>query len=278
VCVNKETMKFLNPINIFNTLWVYRELIWQFTLREVQNRYKGSYLGIIWSIINPLFMLIVYTFVFGVVFKARWGLQTSDNKAEFALTLFCGLIVFNIFSECITRAPGLVISNPNYVKKVIFPLEILPVSVLGSALIHTLISLILLEIGTMLCLHKINLTIFMFPIIIMPVIFFSLGLSWLFSSLGVFIRDLMHGVSFLTQVLFFMTPIFYPISAVPERYQLVMKINPLTVIVEDSRSVLMWGQEPNWISWGIVTIASLIVMQLGYLWFMKSKRAFADVM
>jgi lipopolysaccharide transport system permease protein len=273
----EDARHYANPLVMIRNLWGQRDLVRQFALREVMGRYKGSYLGILWSLLTPLLMLAIYTFVFAVVFNVRWGTSPSESRAEFALTLFCGLIAFNVFSECLGRAPGLVVSNPNYVKKVVFPLEILPLGVLGSALVHSLISLAILCLGLLAFVGTLPWTLIYLPLVYLPLVGLSLGVSWLVASLGVFIRDLGNFVGLALQALFFMTPIIYPISAVPEALQPVLRLNPLSSVVEDFRRVIMWGQSPDWPWWGAVTLLSGLAVVAGYVWFMKTKRAFADV-
>ena len=266
-----------SPIKMIKNLWEHRDLISQITKREIAGRYKGSYLGILWSVVNPLLLLIIFTFVFSVIFRAKWGISVSESKVEFALTLFCGMVVFNLFSECLNRAPGLILANPNYVKKTILPLEILPVSLILSSFIHMLISLVILLIGVLIFMGVIHWTIIYLPFIIISFLPLTLGLTWFLSSLGVFIRDIRYAVGFFTNALLFLTPIFYPISAVPESVREFMKLNPLSVIIECNRRILMWGKPPDWPWLGVVCLFSLAVMLLGYGFFVKSKRAFADV-
>ena len=254
-----------------------RGLIWQFILREVQQRYRGSYLGILWAMITPLLTLVIYTFVFSVIFKARWRGSESESFMDFALTLFSGLLAFNVFSECATRAPRLIVGNPNYVKKVVFPLEILAVSVVGSAFIHSLISLGLVLAGLLISSGKLHWTLLYLPLVYLPLVAFTLGVSWLLASLGVFVRDVHNFVGVAVQLLFFLTDIFYPISAVPAALQPLFWLNPLAVIVENFRRVVIWGLPPDWLWLGVVTLLSGLVMLGGYMWFMKIKRAFADV-
>lgn len=270
--------QYANPIKMGRNLWAYRELTWQFIKREVQSRYKGSSLGLVWSFVTPLLMLIVYTFVFSIIFKARWGNNLSDNsQTGFALTLFTGLIAFNVFSECVSRAPGLIVSNPNYVKKVVFPLEILPVSVLGSALINSLISLAILLVANLVVSGFIPWTLIFLPLMYLPLALLCLGLSWFLASLGVFVRDVGQLIGVAIQVLFFMTPIFYPISALPARLQFILYLNPLTFIINHFRRAILWGQMPDWSEFVEITILTGLVCMLGYIWFMKSKKTFADV-
>jgi lipopolysaccharide transport system permease protein len=273
----ESAWQYVNPLTMIRNLWAQRDLLRQLTVREVMGRYKGSYLGFLWSLLTPLFTLMVYTFVFSVIFKATWGVSPSESRAEFALTLFCGLIAFNVFSECLNRAPGLIVSSPNYVKRVVFPLEILPLSVLGAALIHSLMSLVVLCLGILVFVGAIRWTVIYLPLVYLPLIGLCLGLSWFLASLGVFIRDTGYLVGVALQVLFFMTPIIYPISSVPTVLQLALRLNPLSSIVEDFRRVMMWGRAPDWPWWGAMTLLSGLVTVAGYVWFMKLKRAFADV-
>lgn len=266
-----------NPVSITINLWRHRELIKQFVKREVIGRYRGSYLGIMWSFLNPLLMLIVYTFVFSVVFKARWGVE-SNSKTEFALILFCGITTFNLFAEIVIKAPGLIISNVNYVKKVVFPLEILPVVVLGSALVHAGISLFILIIGLAVLLGVLNWTIIFLPLVLLPLVLLSIGLGWFFASLGVFLRDIDHIIGVTVQVLMFLSPIFYPVSTIPKELQAIYYINPLSYVVEDMRRIMVWGQLPNWEWLTLGAIIGLLVALFGHAWFQKTRGGFADVL
>jgi lipopolysaccharide transport system permease protein len=269
--------RYLNPVGPFYNLYLNRDLLRQFTRREIEGRYRGSYLGIVWSMILPLMMLAIYTFVFSVIFKARWQTDVETGQGEFALTLFAGLIAFNIFSECMNRAPSLITGNTNYVKRVVFPLEILPASALGAALFHSLISVAILVVATLLIMGTISATIVLLPLAMLPLIGLCLGLGWFLASLGVYVRDTAYAIGIVTQVLFFMSAIFYPISAVPEALQPIMYLNPLTTIVESFRRVLIWNQPLDWLPWLTVTLISGAMLLLGYTWFMKTKSGFADV-
>lgn len=267
----------VSPKEMAASLWRNRSLIKALVKREVVGRYQGSFLGILWSFFNPVFMLAVYTFVFSIVFKARWN-AGSDSKTEFALVLFAGLMVFNLFSDCINRAPGLILSNANYVKKVVFPLEILPWVVLGSALFHALISLCVWLFFYTLFIGIPHATIFLVPLIIVPVIFLVMGFSWALSSLGVYLRDVSQLIGILTTVLMFLSPIFYPISALPQQYQPFLLLNPLTVPIEQVRQVLMWNEQPDWLMYGAFLLATSFIAWLGFAWFQKTRKGFADVL
>jgi lipopolysaccharide transport system permease protein len=269
----------LNPLGFARGLWGHRNLILQFTVREVQGRYKASSLGLFWSFLHPLLLLLIYTFVFGVVFQARWPhLRRTGDLAEFALVLFCGLIPFNLLAECVSRATSLVVTVPNYVRKVPFPLEVLPVSAVGSASFHAAMSLGVLVIMRLVTQGAIAPTLVLFPLVIMPLLFLCLGLTWFIASLVVFIRDLGYVVPLALQVLLFATPIFYPLDAVPERFQPLLRGNPLALIVEDFRRVVFWDLPPDWGRLAGSALVGATVMLLGYAWFMKSKRGFADVL
>jgi lipopolysaccharide transport system permease protein len=262
-----------------NSLWRNRSLIVQMTKREVVGRYKGSVMGLAWSFFNPIFMLSVYTFVFSAVFKSRWSSSVSDeSRAQFAVVLFAGLIVQGLFAEVLNRAPGLVLGNVNYVKKVVFPLEILPVISLGTALFHSAINLLVLLAAFVLFNGYVHWTALLAPLVLFPLVVASLGFAWILASLGVFIRDVGSTIGIITTVLLFLSPVFYPISAVPEEYRLWITANPLTFIITQSREVLIWGRMPDWSGLGTYLMLALGVAWLGFTWFQKTRKGFADVL
>lgn len=265
------------PSEMFASIWRNRRLIVALTKREVVGRYRGSMLGLLWSFFNPIFMLAVYTFVFSVVFNARWGAE-SNSKTEFALVLFSGLLIFNLFSECVNRAPSLILSNVNYVKKVVFPLEILPVVSLGAALFHGLISLCVWLIFYMFVFGVPYISALFLPLIILPFIFFVMGLTWLLASLGVYLRDIAQFIGIITTALLFLSPIFYPISALPEEYQILLHLNPLTSAIEEFRNVLIWGVMPNILDVVVYYLCTILVAWFGFVWFQKTRKGFADVL
>lgn len=272
-----SVLRHLNPLVLLRNLWRNRDLIAQFTRRDIEGRYRGSFLGLIWSFVNPLIQLLIYTFVFGYIFQAKWPNARIGNLSEFAMILFCGITAFNIFGECIGRAPGMILSVPNYVKKVVFPLEILAVSSLGAAFFHGLISLGILLIGNLVLVGRLPWTVVLLPLVALPLIFLCLGLGWFLASLGVFVRDINYTITLLLQVLLFTSPIFFPIERIPEPFQTLMRFNPISSIVENFRRVLLWGNMPSWGGLLLWTFATGLVMVLGYAWFMKTKKAFADV-
>lgn len=266
-----------NPFEIFTSIWQNRDLVCTLVRREVLGRYQGSILGLLWSFFNPLVMLSVYTFVFSVVFNARWHVA-NNSKAEFALILFAGLIVFNLFTDCLSRAPGLVLANVNYVKKVVFPLEILPWVVMGSALFHAVVSFIVWLIFYFICIGLPPASAMLLPVILLPVILFTLGFSWILASLGVFLRDVAQAIGILTTVLMFLSPIFYPLSAIPIEYRPLLFLNPLTIALEQVRNVLVWGKHPDILVFSVYLTASALVAWLGFAWFQKTRKGFADVL
>lgn len=275
---SESLARYLNPVGMARGLWRHRGLIWRFTRREVEGRYRGSLLGIFWSFVHPLVLLAMYTFMAGVVFKARWPESRTNGLGEFALLLFCGLVAFNVLSECATRAVSLVVAVPNFVKRVAFPLEVLPVSVLGSALFHAGLGLgILLVIGP-LTRGSLPWTVLLLPAVALPLVFLSLGLSWLLASLGVFLRDLGYVVPLALQVLFFATPIIYPAQSVPDPLRAFLSLNPLAFVVDGFRQVVFRGLPPDGAGLAAWTLATALFMVAGYGWFMKTKKSFADVM
>jgi lipopolysaccharide transport system permease protein len=263
---------------LMRSLWQHRDLITQMARREVVGRYRGSIMGIAWSFFNPILMLVVYTFVFSVVFKAKWGTGGEQSQTSFAIVLFVGMIVYGLFAEIVNRAPGLILANVNYVKKVVFPLEILPVVGLGAALFHTLISLGVLLAAILLINGSLVWTAVFFPLVILPLLIATLGVAWFLVSLGVFVRDVGQTVGIFTTVLMFVSPVFYPISALPEKFQFWLMLNPLTFMIEQSRAVMIFGKLPDWTGLGIYTIASSAVAWAGFWWFQKTRKGFADVL
>jgi lipopolysaccharide transport system permease protein len=265
------------PTQVFVSFWRNRSLLNALARREVVGRYRGSFMGILWSFIHPVFMLSVYTFVFSVIFKARWG-GGGETREEFALVLFAGLLVFNVFAECINQAPELILSNTNYVKKVVFPLEILPGVLLLSALFHCGVSFVVWILAYVILFGMPHITVLLFPLVLLPLALFVMGLSWLLASLGVYVRDLAQFIRLFTSVLMFLTPIFYPATALPEEYRGVLFLNPLTPIVEQARNVLCWGKGIDMADFGMALVLSALVAWLGFAWFQKTRKGFADVL
>ena len=276
--MNPHARQPISLLALAHSLWRNRQLIVQMTRREVAGRYKGSVLGLAWSFFNPVFMLTVYTFVFSVVFKARWGLGGDESKTQFAVVLFVGMIVHGLFAEVLNRAPGLILSNVNYVKKVVFPLEILPIISMGAALFHSLISLCVLLIALVIFNDYLYWTAVFIPLVLLPLVILTLGLAWILASLGVFLRDVGQIIGIITVVMMFLAPVFYPMTALPEELRPWLMANPLTFIIEQAREVLIWGHLPDWFGLGSYTLAATVVAWMGYAWFQKTRKGFADVL
>ena len=260
-----------------SSLWQNRGLVRSLVVREVVGRYRGSYMGILWSFLNPVFMLLVYTFVFSVVFKARWS-AASESRTEFALVLFAGLIVFGLFAECVGRAPGIILANVNYVKKVVFPLEILPWVALGSALFHMGISLLVWLVAHVFLFGMPPATALWLPLVWLPLVMFVMGVSWGLASLGVFLRDVSQFIGLLITTLMFLSPIFYPATALPEAYRHLLYLNPMTPAIEMTRDVLFWGKAPDFVTLAAYTVVATFIAWLGFAWFQKTRKGFADVL
>lgn len=262
---------------MFNSIRRNFDLILQMTRREVIGRYRGSVLGLAWSFFNPLIMLAVYTLVFSVVFQAKWG-TGSDSKSEFALVLFVGMIVHGILAECLNNSPTLMLRNVSYVKKVVFPLEILPWVVMGSTLFHAFVSVLVWMVFYLVVNQTLQWTAVFLPVVLLPLVLFTMGVSWVLASLGVYIRDIGQMTGVLTTMLLFLSPIFYPASRLPEPYQTIIYLNPLTFVIEQARDVLMWGNLPDMGGMAFAFIVSFTFAWLGFAWFQKTRKGFADVL
>lgn len=264
--------------SLVRNLWRQRGLVLQMTKRDVVGRYKGSVMGVMWSLFNPLFLLVVYTFVFSVVFKARWGGGPVESKSQFAILLFVGMIVHGLFAETLSRAPSLIVANVSYVKKIVFPLEILPVVALGASLFHAFVSVCVL-LGVFAVLNGfLQWTAVFLPVVILPLVVLTLGLAWCLASLGVFLRDVAQPIGLAMTVLLFASPVFYPISALPEEIRPWLMLNPLTFIIEQARAVVIFGELPNWKGLTIYSVVAALVAWLGYAWFQKTRKGFANVL
>jgi lipopolysaccharide transport system permease protein len=271
-----------NPIDVFASFWRHRRLVFQLARRDVAGRYRGSYLGLGWSLFSPLLMLAVYTLVFGVIFKARWAASTTatatGSVAEFGLVLFTGLFVFGIFSECVNRSPSLVLSRANFVKRVVFPLEILPWVALASSLFHAAVTLAVLLAASFLIYGGVAATWPLILIVLLPLILFTLGASWMLAALGVYVRDVAQTVGVITSALMFLSPVFYPVSAVPPQVRAIFAINPLTIVLEQARDVLLWGKGPDYLALAPYLLGSLAIAWLGLVAFQRARVGFADVL
>lgn len=281
----------LSPATLVRSLWGENgqtfSLMWQFAKRDVVSRHRGSALGPLWVLLQPLITLAIYTFVFAIVWEARWseagkpGMSDFAHKAEFAILLFCGLIVFDIFSASINNAPLMVVNNPNYVKKVIFPLHVLPCSAVLASTMLSGVGIAVLLTANLAFRGEFSKTIWAFPFVLVPLVLMTTGLSLFISALGVFLRDLKVVVAVFVQILFFMTPILYPIeklSKLPPWLHSILSLNPLLYIFESARATLVYGQMPDFRALAIITVLGVVLLQLGFAFFMKARRGFADVL
>ncbi|WP_122574146.1 ABC transporter permease [Pseudomonas syringae] len=267
-----------SPRQLIVSLWNNASLIRRMTRREVVGRYKGSVIGIAWSFFNPLLMLLVYTFVFSKIFQSRWPTVSGNSTGDFAIMVFIGMIIHTFCSECLNKSPETMLNNKNYITKVVFPLEILPVVNVGVAIFHLLISLTVAAVGLTWIGHVPGATALVFPILILPLVLGTVGVTWITSSLGVYIRDIGQLVVLTSSVLLFLSPVFYPTSALPEKYQSLIYYNPLTYFIEGSRGLLLYDTLPELSHLALAYGISLVVFFAGYYWFQKTRKGFADVL
>ncbi len=267
----------LSPLRYAATLRQHGSLLWQLTKREFGGRYRGSLLGLFWALVLPICMLAIYTFIFSIVFQMRWGAEVS-SPADFALILFAGMIVHGIFAECAQGAPGLILGHVTYVKKVVFPLEILPVVKVANATLHAGIGFVVLLTFHMAVHGSLNWTILYLPVLAVPYLLFNLGFVLFLSAVGVFLRDIAQIVGVVVMMSLFLTPIFYPLEAVPATFRAFMYLNPLTFAVEQVRAVIIFGKAPDWAGLAAYTAGACVTAWLGFAWFQKTRKGFADVL
>ena len=246
-------------------LWVHRDLLWQFTLRNVELRHKGSHLGLIWSFLSPLLMLALYVLVFGYIFGGKFGVLPVESQADYALGVFLGLTIFHLLAETLALSPSLIVGNPNFVKKVVFPLEILPAANVGSALFHMFISLGLVLISLLFFGHGFSWGMLWLPVIIAPLVLLCLGIAWFVSALGVFFRDVGQVMQFITMALMFSSAVFYSAQKIPDAAWLYMRFNPVLLAIEESRNVSLWLQPLNYRHLGYLYATGLGACYFGHL-------------
>jgi lipopolysaccharide transport system permease protein len=267
----------IGPLAVFGVAWRHRALIRTLAWRDVLQRYRGSTFGLLWSLFHPLVMLGVFTFVFSQVFSARWGTEV-ESTADFGVVLFTGLVIFWMFSECVGRAPTLMLENPAYIKRVVFPLEILPWVVVVSGLFHTAVNLVVLLAAVAWLSGGLTWTVLALPLVVAPIALLSLGACWFFSALGVYVRDVQQIMPVALTALLFLTPIFYPATAVPEAFRTLLALNPLATAADQAREALIFGRPPAWEALGAALLGSWAVAWFGLAWFLRTRRGFADVL
>lgn len=259
-------------------LWHHRELLWQFTLRNVELRHKGSHLGLVWSILNPLLLLGLYVVVFGYIFGGAFGVLPGETKVDYGLGIFFGLSLYHFVAEVITGAPSLIVNNPNFVKKVVFPLEVLPAANVLGAAFHLLVSLVFVIAGVLLFGPGLGPGALWLPVVLLPVLLLLLGASWLFSALGVFFRDIGQMMQFLTVALMFASAVFYPAQKIPPELWTYMRFNPVLLAIELTRDAALWGRPLNQHHLAYLYASGILACYLGHAVFRRLRPAFADVL
>lgn len=270
----------LSPWHIAAKLWRHRDLAWQFTLREIHIRHKGSRLGMIWALVNPLSMLALYWFVFGVIFGSNFGVLKHETELDFALALFLGLCLFHVFSETLGWAPSLIANNPNFVKKVVFPLEVLPVAKIGDTAFHLAVSLALILLGSAFGSSGLSWEILWLPVLVLPLLMLALGIAWTISALGVFLRDIGQVTAFVSTAVMFASAVPYPASKIVEKAPALwpyLRLNPLLQIIDLARHIVLWHEPVNWVKLGYVYAVAFVVLLAGHLCFLLFRRSFAEV-
>jgi lipopolysaccharide transport system permease protein len=260
------------------SLWRHHQLILQLARREVVSRYRGSLLGLLWSLVTPLLTLALYTFLFGVVFRTRWNVAAPEGRMEFALILFVGLIVHGFLAECLARAPLLILQYSNLVKRVVFPIEILAWSLGGSALFNAAVSFLIWGLAATLAGQPPGWTALWLPLVLAPLVLLAVGVAWLLAAVGVYLRDITHVIGLVTMVLLFLSPIFYRLDAVPPEFRTLIQLNPLTFIVDQVRGVLVWHRSPDLPRLAIAIAVGFGAAGLGLMGFQRMRPGFADVL
>jgi lipopolysaccharide transport system permease protein len=254
-----------------------KSLAWELAKREVLGRYRGASFGMAWSVISPFLMLGVYAFAFGTVMKSRWP-QQSGGDHSYAVILFVGLIVHGFLAECLTRAPTLIVGNVNFVKRVVFPIDILPWPMMFSALFHALINAMVLAVLMLVLEHQLHPTLLLLPLIFVPLALLAMGVSWFLASLGVYVRDINQVMPVVATALLFLSSAIIPVSILPPALQSVFYLNPLTFFIDQARVVVLTGGWPDWGVLALATGGGFLVAWLGHAWFMATQRGFADVL
>ena len=276
--MNDSVMQSSGHRNVWQPLWQLpsrAELIFSFAKRELLARYKGSALGIAWAVLTPVVMIAIFTFIFAGIFGARFG--ANDSHWDYALYLFCGLLPWTMFQESMQQSANTIVAHSNLVKRVVFPLEALPAAQVLAALGTQLFATIALLIATIIIRQRLELTGLWLPVLLIPQLLFVLGSAWLIASLGVFLRDITQGITLLLMAWMYLTPIIYPESIVPERFRTYINLNPFTSLIRSYRRIFLDGAAPDWRGLAYFTAFALVIFILGYWWFARTRKSFADV-
>jgi lipopolysaccharide transport system permease protein len=266
----------LSPLALARSIFRHRHLLTRLVTRDVAGKYQGSFAGVLWSLITPLMMLCIYMFVFGWVFNPRRAAPDA-NLTEFGLMLFAGMLAHGLLSECLIRSTSAVLAQPSYVKKVVFPVELLPLTVVGSACVQYLIGLAVL-LGAIALVQGLSWHVLLLPVVMLPLVLLSAGVALAVSALAVYLRDIAQVTGLLSTVLMFLSPVFYPLSALPEAMRGWILLNPLSVPIEASRAVLLHASLPDWGQWGLHGLACAVLAWFGWAIFQATRRGFADVL
>lgn len=261
----------------FLCFWQNKFVVMSMAKREVVGRYRGSVLGLLWSFVNPLLMLALYTFFFRYVFKAKWP-DVGGSTADFAIMLFAGLIVHGMAAEIMSRSAGVIVSNVNLVKKVLFPVEVLPWVTVVSTLFHTTISFFVLLCFLLVSGGEIHWSVVLLPLVLLPMVLLFLGVAWVLSALGVYIRDIEQVMGSIVTLLLFTSTVFFSIENAPEAVRPILLLNPITEIINNVRKVVVYGVQPDWFNLFLYTLVAVIVLHFGYYFFNKTRKGFADVL
>lgn len=265
-----------DPLSFLRTVAAQRELAYELVRHDLVGRYRGSMLGVLWSLASPLLLLAAFTFVFGTIFQSRWG-SGAAGHGDYALLLFPGILLHGLMAEAVTRAPGLVTAVPNYVKKVVFPLELLAPVAVATALLHALLGFVVLAGALVVLKGGLPASAVALPVVLLPYVVLLLGVAWVLAALGVYLRDVAQVTGLVTMLLMFLSPVLYPASALPAEYRGWLWLNPLTLPLEEARGVMIEGRLPDWAALGAYSVAALAVACAGYWWFQKTRKGFADV-
>lgn len=267
-----------SPLGFAGALWAHRELLWQFSIRNVELRHKGSHLGLVWSVLNPILMMGLYVFVFGFIFKGHFGVLPNESRIDYALGIFLGLTLFQLLAETLGGAPLVIVGNPNFVKKVVFPLEILPAASVMASCFHMLVALAMVLLGAALLGSGLTMRILWLPFILAPLVFLSLGVAWLLAAAGVFFRDINYLVAFITMVVMYASALFYPPSMIPPAAWSFLRFNPILLAVELARNCVLWDRPLNGAHLLYLVAVSFFTCIGGYFLFRKAAPVFADVL
>ncbi|GHD71420.1 transport permease protein [Luteimonas padinae] len=269
-----QLMRSRNPFAAFGR---HRNLTRELVRNEILGRYRGASFGMLWSLLSPFLMLVVYTVAFGSILKGRWP-QAGDTHAEFGLVIFVGIFVHGFFAECFTRSPRLMLENANYVKRVVFPLDILPWTMALSALFHLAMNVLVFCLLSFFVYRQLSPLVLLLPLVLAPLAMLTVAVCWVTSSLGVYLRDIAQVTPVVATAMFFLSSAIVPVQAVPERYQLLFQLNPLTFFIDQARNVALWGRQPDWSALGLFALAGLVAMFAAHAWFQRTSRGFADVL